>query len=64
MLQSVVANELGSDLSRDRLVYGNICTHVVGCLTCFSCFLTLLFHRCLEAVLVYRQVLLFQDLDG
>ena len=64
MLQSVITNELRGNLSRDRLVYGYICTHVVGCLTSFSCFLTLLFHGCLEAFLIYSQVLLFQDLDG
>ena len=64
MLQSVITNEFGSNLSRDGLVYGYIRTHVVGCLTCFSCLLTLLFHSCLKAFLVYGQVLLFQDLDG
>ena len=63
MHQSVVAHELRGDLSRDGLVYGYIRTHVVGCLTCFSCLLTLLFHSCLEAFLVYGQVLFFQDLD-
>ena len=63
MYQSVIAHELRGDLSRNGLVYGYIRTHIVGCLTCFSCLLTLLFHSCLEAFLVYGQVLFFQDLD-
>ena len=62
--QSVITYELGSDLSRNGLIYSDISTHVVGSLTSRTSLLTLLLHSCLETFLVNGEILLLQNLQS
>ena len=63
MNQTVISNEFAGDSCWDGLIYGYISAHVVADFPCFTSFLSLLFHRSLETILVNGKVLIFQDLQ-
>ena len=63
MNQTVISNKFTGDGCRNGLIYRYISTHVVADFPCFPRFLSLLFHRSLETILVNGKVLIFQDLQ-
>ena len=62
--QSVITNKLGCDCNINLLINCRIGTHIVGCLSCFSCTLALFLHTSLEAFLICSKSGLFQNFDS
>ena len=64
IFQMLVSDKLRSYRRIDGFVYGCICSHVVRCLTCFSCSLALNFHCSFKSLFINIYTFFFQNLFG
>ena len=61
--QLVIAYEFRGNSRIDGLVYGHVCTHVVGCLAGLAGLVLLLLHGSIKAFLINAAALFLQDLS-